>query len=260
MKFISGGTITSCDNVVRRIPAMTVFVVDGEVFARLPEACFGVIIARGVRQPEAGSPAAQVILRGLTEAIEFARCKFVGTNVKSHPDILPYREAFQKLGINPNKFPSSIEAMVGRIAKGGLLPSINPAVDTANTTGLRHTLPLGVHDLDCCTGSIEVRMSREGDIFTPFGTTVAEAVDPGEIVYADGQEIRTRRWIWRQGEYSKATAASTNLFFPIDGFRGVNHMRILQARADLAAVLRELTGATVRELWVDSDTRTVTTD
>ncbi len=184
----------------------------------------------------------------------------MGINVKSHADILPYREAFQRLGINPNRFPSSIEALVGRIAKGGSPPSINPAVDLANTTGLRHTLPLGVHDLDFCTGSIEVRMSREGDIFTPFGTNVAESVDPGEIVYADGEEIRTRRWIWRQGEYSKATAASTNLFFPIDGFRGVNHMRILQARGELATALRELTGAAVRESWVDRDTRSVPAD
>lgn len=239
---------------------MAVFVVDSAVFARLPEVCFGIVIAAGVRQPGAGSAAAQAILMGLTEAIESARGKFLGTSVKSHPDILPYREAFQKSGMNPNKFPSSIEAMVGRIAKGGSMPSINPVVDLANTIGLRHTLPLGVHDLDRCTGSIEVRMSREGDLFTPFGTAVAEAVAPGEIVYADGREVRTRRWIWRQGEYSKATAASTRLFFPIDGFRGVNDGRILQARTDLAQALRELTGATACEFWVDSNTRSAPID
>lgn len=239
---------------------MAVFAVDGEIFTRLPEACFGVVIAKGVRQPESGSPAAQAIRNSLADAIEFARNKFAGANVKSHPDIRPYREAFQRLGINPNKFPSSIEAMAGRIAKGGALPSINPVVDLANTTGLRYTLPLGIHDLDCCTGSIEVRLSRQGDIFTPFGTTAAEAVEPGEVVYADGQEIRTRRWIWRQGEYSKSTAASTNLFFPIDGFHGVNHARVLQARGDLAAALHELTGATVRELWVDRNAQSVSID
>ena len=239
---------------------MQAFVVADEIFTRVPEVCFGIVIARGVRQPGADSPAGQAILTGLTQAIELARIKFMGTNVKSHPDILPYRNAFERLGINPNRFPGSIEAMVGRIAKGGSPPSINPAVDLANTMGLRYTLPLGVHDLDCYTGSIEVRMSREGDIFTPFGTTIAETVPPGEVVYADEKEIRTRRWIWRQGEYSKATAASTNLFYPIDGFRGVNHARILQARGELAASLRALTGAKVRELWVDRETRYVPTD
>ncbi len=232
---------------------MAVYKIDDMVFAQLPEACFGVVVARGVRQPVEGSPAAETISQRLGEAIEFCRAKFAGTPVKSHPDILPYRSAFQRLGINPNKFQSSIEAMVSRIAKGGVLPSINPAVDLANTVGLRHVVPLGVHDLDRCTGSIEVRLARSGDIFTPFGTAVPELLDPGEVVYADESEVRTRRWIWRQGEYSKSTASSTNLFFPIDGFRGANENRILEARQELAESLREFTGADVRVGWVDQD-------
>ncbi len=230
---------------------MVAFRVDSEVFARLPEACFGVVVARGARQPEPGSFAAETIARRLADAIEFAREKFSGSLIKSHPDILPYREAFQRLGFNPNRFPSSIEAMVSRIAKGGGLPSIIPAVDLANTSGLRHVVPLGVHDLDRCSGSIAVRPARAGDIFTPFGTAVSEPVDPGEVVYTDDSEVRTRRWIWRQGEYSKANAGTSNLFFPIDGFRGVNEDRILQARNELAEALREFTGAEVRLGWVD---------
>jgi DNA/RNA-binding domain of Phe-tRNA-synthetase-like protein len=232
---------------------MEIYRIDREIFARLPEACFGVVIARGVMQPAVGSAAAEVIAQRLAEAVEIARSRFAGAGVKTHPDIVPYREAFQRLGINPNRFPSSIEAMAARIAKGGAFPSINPAVDLANTAGLRYGVPLGVHDLDRCSGTIEVRPAREGDIFTPFGTTVPEAVEPGEVVYADGTEVRTRRWIWRQGEYSKATGASTNLFYPIDGFRGVNETRVLEARTSLASALRDLTGATVLEHWVDSD-------
>ncbi len=230
---------------------MAFFRVDSKVFATLPGACFGVVVARGAVQPEPGSSAAQAIGRMLAEAIEQARERFAGTAVKSHPDVVPYRDAFQRLGFNPNRFPSSIEAMLSRIAKGGALPSINPAVDLANVAALRHRLPLGVHDLDRCSGAIEVRPARPGDIFTPFGTTVPEPVDPGEVVYADGCEVRTRRWIWRQGEYSKAAATSVSLFFPIDGFRGINEDRILQARAELAENLREFSGADVRLGWVD---------
>jgi len=208
-----------------------------------------------VTQPEPNTPGANAIARRLVESLEQARKRFAGTAVKSHPDIEPYRQAFQRLGINPNRFPSSIEAMVGRIAKGGTLPSINPAVDLANAIGLHYVVPLGIHDLDRCAGSIEVRLSRLGDIFTPFGTTVSESVDPGEVVYADESEVRTRRWIWRQGEYSKATADSRNLFFPIDGFRPTNDQRVQEARAELSAALREFTGATVQEGWVDADSR-----
>jgi DNA/RNA-binding domain of Phe-tRNA-synthetase-like protein len=238
-------------------PEMVIFRVDEALFHKLPEACFSIVIARRVMQPKHASPTALAIGRHLSDAIEGVRARFANSQVKLHADIVPYRDAFHRLGINPNKFPSSIEAMVSRIAKGGSVPSINPAVDLANISGLNHVVPVGVHDLDRCSGTIEVRMAREGDIFTPFGTTISEAVDTREPVYADSQEIRTRRWIWRQGEYSKATAASANLFYPIDGLRGANEQQILQARSELAAMLHELTGATVLEGWVDSENRSL---
>ncbi|MDI6870842.1 MAG: phenylalanine--tRNA ligase beta subunit-related protein [Bacillota bacterium] len=227
------------------------FRVSSEVFHLVPEAFFGVVVARGAVQGEPGSGPARAAEERLLAAMAEARRKFAGQDVKAHPDLRPYREAFQRLGINPNRFPSSIEAMVSRIAKGGSLPSINPVVDLANSVGLRFTVPLGVHDLDRCSGDLEVRLARPGDVFTPFGATAPEPVEPGEVVYADGAEVRTRRWIWRQGEYSKATRESTNLFFPIDGFSGVNADRVLEARSELAALLQEITGARVSEFFVD---------
>jgi DNA/RNA-binding domain of Phe-tRNA-synthetase-like protein len=234
---------------------MRLFRVTDEVFSRLPDACYGIVAATGVTQPGPGTREMDEIARRLADALARARTQFAGCTVKTHPDIVPYRAAFERLGVNPNRFPGSIEAMVARIAKGGSLPSINPVVDLANSVGLCHVLPLGIHDLDRCSGDIEVRLSRAGDIFTPFGSSEAELVDPGEIVYADSNQIRTRRWIWRQGEYSKATFESRNLFFPIDGFRGVNAERVRAARVELAAALPELTGATVLEGWIDSESR-----
>lgn len=229
------------------------FRVAEEVFMKLPAAVFGVVVAQGAVQPPPDAEAAQAIASRLAVAVDGARARFAGQDVKSHPLITPYRDAFLRLGINPNRFPSSIEAMIGRIAKGGTLPSINPVVNLANSVGLTYTLPLGVHDLDQCSGDLEVRLARPGDLFTPFGATEVEAVDLGEVVYVDGAQVRTRRWIWRQGEYSKATAASRNLFFPIDGFAGVNDDRVRAARAELATQVREFFGARVDELFVDRD-------
>jgi DNA/RNA-binding domain of Phe-tRNA-synthetase-like protein len=226
--------------------------VSAEVFDRVPGAVFGVVVARGVVQGEPGSAQARAAEERLQAAVAEARERYAGQDLKNHPDLLPYREAFLRLGINPNRFPSSIEAMVSRIAKGGTLPSINPAVDLANSVGLRFRLPLGIHDLDRCTGDIEVRLARAGDVFTPFGATESEPVDPGEVVYAEGAEVRTRRWIWRQGEYSKATRESRTLFFPIDGFAGESAERVQAARTELAAALRQgFPGVRVSEHFVD---------
>jgi DNA/RNA-binding domain of Phe-tRNA-synthetase-like protein len=205
--------------------------VSAEVFDLLPQAVFGVVVARGVHQDEPGSPQAEAAAARLAAAMAAVREQYAGQDPKTHPDLLPYREAFLALGINPNRFPSSIEAMVSR-----------------------QRVPLGIHDLDRCTGDLEVRLARVGDVFTPFGATETEAVEPGEVVYADGAEVRTRRWIWRQGEYSKATRESRNLFFPLDGFAGTNDDRVRAARDELAAALTELFPAAV--VWrgfVDRD-------
>jgi DNA/RNA-binding domain of Phe-tRNA-synthetase-like protein len=118
--------------------------------------------------------------------------------VRADPRVTVWREAMQGLGINPNRYPGSIEALASRVVKGGQIPSVTPLVDLANTVALRHVVPLGAHDLDALPADLGVRLSRMGDTFATEGAT--EAVPPGEPVYAAGQSVRTRRWIWRQAD------------------------------------------------------------
>lgn len=109
------------------------FSVEKEIFDRLPNACFGVVMAKGIdnrkEYPE--------IERLLTESIQAAALRFEGKKVKEEPEILPYREAFRTLGINPNKYLCSIEALFTRIAKGKGMPYINPVVDLGNAVSLK---------------------------------------------------------------------------------------------------------------------------
>jgi len=229
------------------------FIVEENVFETLPEVCFGVVIARGVKNSNDN----EAILKLLEKAIESTRVKFTSVKPKEHPDMAPYREAFQKMGINPNKFPSSIEALTTRITKGGSLPDINPAVNLVNAISLKYTLPMGAHDLDSTEGNIEVRFSRGGDKFTPFGENEPELLEAGELVYAAGSLIKTRKWIWRQSDLGKVTAASRNIFFPIDGFAGYNSTAVLAAREELAAALKEQLEGTVTSYCLDRNNRSI---
>jgi DNA/RNA-binding domain of Phe-tRNA-synthetase-like protein len=171
----------------------------------------------------------------------------LGDRPKEDPRVLPYRDAFASLGINPNKYMCSIEALLTRIKKTGSLSSINPAVDAGNAVSVRRLLPIGAHDLGRDgEPAIELRRSRPGDSFVPFGSSEAEAVDPGEVVYATGGAVRTRRWMWRQSEIGKITPATSRIFYPIDGFRGTNEREVLEARDELAALLARELGARVR--------------
>ena len=176
-----------------------------------------------------------------------------GVKVKESPDIVPYREAFRALGINPNKFMCSIEALLTRIAKGKGLPEISPAVDLGNAVSLMTRLPIGAHDMGTVGRALEVRPARDGDSFVPFGGGEAETPEPGEIVYVSSGEVRTRRWTWRQSETGKITPGTRDLLFPIDGFAGVNLERVLAAREMLAGRIESVFGARAAVGLVDRE-------
>ena len=211
------------------------FRVEKEVFDQLPDVCFGVVVAKNINNNQSYPE----INKLLMENIQIAAQHFEGKKVKQDERILPYREAFRTIGINPNKYLCSIEALFTRIAKGKSLPSINPIVDLGNAISLKYTLPLGAHDIDKSSEDICIRFSKEGDTFLPFGKEQEEKPDIGEVVYAVGNEVRTRRWTWRQSEHGKITINSKNIFFPIDGFLNFNKTQIIEARDELSDLLKE---------------------
>lgn len=227
------------------------FIIESAVFEKLPTACFGVVAAKGVDN----SRRYEKIDALLDAGVALAESRFAGKKVKEEPDILPYRAAFQALGVNPNKYMCSIEALFTRIAKGKGMPRINPLVDLNNTVSLKYTLPMGTHDLGASPLDMEVRFAREGDVFLPFGGETPETPDNGELVYAVGSEVRTRRWTWRQSDQGKIGPETGYVFFPIDGFTDFNRDRVLAARDELAALARELFGCTVRTGYLDRDCR-----
>lgn len=225
------------------------FTIEPAVFEKLPTACFGVVVAKGIDNTKHYD---QIDVL-LDEGIALAESRFSGKKVKEEPDILPYRAAFQALGINPNKYMCSIEALFTRIAKGKGMPHINPLVDLNNAISLKYTLPMGTHDLGISPLDMEVRFAREGDTFLPFGSEAAEAPDVGELVYAVGSEVRTRRWTWRQSEQGKIGPETSYVFFPIDGFTDFNKDHVLAARDELRALVKDLFGCQVRTGYLDRE-------
>ena len=225
------------------------FIVEKEIFEKLPSACFGVVMAKGIDNSKAYPEIEQL----LDESIATAAQHFEGKKVKEEPDILPYREAFRALGINPNKYLCSIEALFTRIAKGKGMPHISPVVDLGNAVSLKYTLPMGAHDLGGSSEDICIRLAQPGDTFLPFGSDAEETPDAGEVVYAVGSQVRTRRWTWRQSEHGKITSESTDIFFPIDGFTDVNREQVLTARNELQALVKQIFGCEALVGFVDAE-------
>ncbi|MGI6348646.1 MAG: hypothetical protein GX245_05415 [Eubacteriaceae bacterium] len=210
------------------------FVVYEEVFRALPDYCVGVVVAEEIDNTKSNETIKVLYENQMQKTMEILQ----NVNLKESPALLPYRQAMQAVGINPNKYPSSIEAMLKRVQKGHLLPSINPAVDLSNLVSMKYLLPMGSHDMDALTGNIAVRFSRESDVFLPLGESEEESVEAGDLVYCDEMRIRTRRWIWRQSDVGKITEDTRRIFFPIDGFANSNKEAVLAAAEELEALLK----------------------
>lgn len=231
---------------------MLVFRVARQVFDKFPNAVFGVVAAKGINNVSE-NPRISQLLEAQTKA---ARDSLDGKNLREHPMIAPYREAFAALGYNPNKFMCSVEALCKRVMKGSALPKINPVVDLGNAMSMKYTLPIGAHDIRKLSGDLEVRFAEEGDTFLPIGETERESPDSGELVYVSGRTVKTRRWIWRQSDDGKIDGTSVDVVFPIDGFLDRNCENVIKARDELASLLKEFFGCEVSAGNVTRDNQT----
>ncbi len=236
---------------------MTTFRIEKRVFDVFPEFCVAVVTASGLDNTHVDRTIVQIMEDALAET----HAKLVDTDIREHKNIRVWRDAFEKLEMNPNRFPSSIEALIKRVVKKPQLPVINNVVNITNAMAVRYLVPMGAHDMDGIDGDIEIRFTKEGEVFTPFGSTETEIVDENELVYGDAKEVRTRRWVWRQGERGKVDACTKRVFFPIDGFYGVTDSDIRMAQEALTGLLHSVfPNAAVQIGWVDKNHPEMTID
>ena len=120
------------------------FEVSKDFFDKVEDAVFGVVVVKNFDNKVSYDH----INKMFDESLKSSKEKFLNVKIKEEPWILPYREAFRSLNINPNKYMCSIEALMTRISKGNDIPHINPMVDLGNALSLKYELPIGVHDID----------------------------------------------------------------------------------------------------------------
>ena len=225
------------------------FIIQKEIFDKIDNLFIGVVVAKGIDN----SKKYPKIDKLLEESISIAEKKFLDKKVKEDELIIPYREAFSKIDINPNKYQCSVEAMFNRISKGKQLPNINPLVNLNNAISLKYTLPMGTHDLSKSNLDIEMRYAKADDTFVPMGTDEVEKPDEKEVVYAVGNQVRTRKWTWRQSNEGKIDDNTNYVFFPIDGFKGFNDDKVKSAIEELKEILKENFDCDVVSGYVDKE-------
>lgn len=208
------------------------YTVDKTIFDINPNIIIGIIVGKDLNN----SKSLEEDKNRLRAAEDKMRETFRVEQVRELPNIAYYRDIMKKAGINPNRFPPSVEAMFKRILKGGQLPCINALVDLCNAISIEQVISLGAHDLKDIKNDLEVRFSREGDKFLPFGASEYENVEQDEIVFTSGNIVQTRKWIWRQSELGKTTIDSSDIFFQLVGFKE-NEESLYNAMTDIEEIV-----------------------
>ncbi len=216
--------------------------ISNEIFKRFPGYVRGVVVARGVRNHSSS----EALVHILREVEESTRGNLKIELVAETPRIKSWREAYRSFGAKPSEFRSSIEALVRRVLRNEPLPSINALVDIGNVVSLRHLVPAGGHAIDVLTGDIVLRPATGREEFTPFGSDKMEHPLPGEVIFAEGDTVLTRRWTWRQANHTLTQLETRAIEFNVDGLPPVPLEEVEQACGEIIELVSRFCGGETR--------------
>lgn len=225
------------------------YTIDKSVFELNPQIKFGILIGHDIKNSDTNEKDAE----RLRKAEAKMKDQIKPEELREIHNVALYRDVMLKSGLNPNKYPPSVEAMFKRIIKGGQLPIINALVDLCNAVSIENTISLGGHDLRDINEDLEVRYSNSDDIFLPFGETEYESVPENELVFTSGNVVQTLKWVWRQSELGKITLGSSDVFFQLVGFEYEEGSSLYNAMDEIENLVKERFQGSVTKYIVDKN-------
>ncbi len=212
-----------------------------EVFDRFENYYRGVVVARGIRN-RAGDERLRKLLE---EAVLLVRQRLDPEGYREEPRIRAWREAYRAFGVNPNKFPPSVEALVRQVLKGRDIRSVNPVVDIFNYISLKYLLPSGADDLKKVKGDLRLTYARGGEIFVPFDRDEVDPPKPGEVIYRDDEKVLCRCWNWRQGVHTKIEETTEEVAINVDGLPPLSPDEVWSITEETGRLVKEFCGGEV---------------
>jgi len=228
------------------------YTISDMVFRRFPDYVRGIVIAHGVNNRE--SP--HEIVQLLRDAEVSVRGRLSIDSIAENSRIKCWRDAYRSFGAKPSEFRASNEAMARRVMRNESLPSISALVDIGNIVSMRHLIPVGGHAIDALTEDVSLRLATGEEKFVSFGSDLLEHPLPGEIVFVEGDTVLTRRWTWRQANYTSTLLETQNIVFNVDGLPPVSSTEIEQACREVVELVKQYCGGDIRtELLSQNNTR-----
>lgn len=216
------------------------YTIEPEIFAQFPGYVRGVVVATDVTN----GPTPPALLALLREAEAATRAALTAETLATQPRIAAWRAAYRAFGAKPTEFRPSVEALIRRVLHGQELPAINALVDIGTLLSLRHLVPTGAHALDNVTDDLALRPATGAETFIPFGgpPDAIEQPPPGEIIFAAGNTVLTRRWTWRQAVHTLTLPTSRTVEFNVDGLPPVLPAEVAQISQEVITLVHHFCG------------------
>jgi lysyl-tRNA synthetase class 2 len=172
---------------------------DQEVFDLFPEASVHGIVFDGLAAFDQAT-----VAPWKQRAIDtVASSGFTSETVLDAPAVKEWRNAFQRFGVKPSKFRSSIEQLYRRALKQEMIQTPLPLVNLYCYVSLIEMVPMGAYDLEKVDGDIVIRLSRENETFLGIGDTTPLIAHPGVVVYSDNGGIIC--WAWNHRDAARVS-------------------------------------------------------
>lgn len=218
--------------------------VSEEIFRTFPDVLIGVVCFQKINNRGEDKD----VLKSLREEEGRTVERFSGVAINDHPLIAPWREAYRKFGAKPKDYPSSVENLVRRVAKGYHLPHINLLVDIYNTISLRNIVPVGGEDLDQIQGDVQLTFASDHEASVRLlGESEERPPKPGEVIYKDNIGAICRRWNWKEADRTKFTEATTHGFLVVEALPPVDQSRLEQVLNELVTLVQSHCGGDVSQ-------------
>jgi len=174
-----------------------------ELFEMFPEASVHGIVFDGVAQfdPSVPAPWKQRAIDSVSSS------GFTSETVLDAPAVKEWRNAFQRFGVKPSKYRSSIEQLYRRALKQEIIETSLPLVNLYCYVSLIEMVPMGAYDLEKVEGDIVIRLSKENETFLGIGDTEPLIATPGVVVYSDDGGIIC--WAWNHRDAARVSLSPT---------------------------------------------------
>ena len=184
------------------------------------EACPGLALAV-IRCEVINSATSAELWSEMETELKVISANYTLEDINKRPEIKATRNAYKKLGKDPNRYRPSAEALCRRIVRNIPVYKVNTLVDIINLVSIRSGFSIGGFDSDKINGDIVLGIGTDKDKFEAIGRGTLNV--EGLPLYKD--ETGGIGTPTSDHERTKLSADTTKLLMIINGYSGNEGLR-----------------------------------